>query len=221
MIGIIIAMQQEMLPYKDTIKSKQKIYGKDFYLCEIEGKEIVMSLSGIGKVNAAFCATIMIERFDVDLIISTGVSGGLGRTRPLDIVVAKNVVQHDVDTTALGDPKGMVSTVEKIFFDTSKKHSLVLKDNINNSKYGTIACGDQFIADKDKSNQIAKDFGAIACDMESGAIAQIAYIAGVDFVIVRGISDGADEDATKSFFDILEKTSNIIYNALKKAIKEI
>ena len=218
MIGIIIAMQQELLPYKDSIKSKKEIYGKEFYLCEIGGKEIVIVLSGIGKINAAFSATILIEKFGVDLLISTGVSGGLGVSKLLDIIVAENVVQHDVDTTALGDPKGKISTINKIFFDTSKKYSNILKDNIKGSKFGTIACGDQFISNKKKAKEIIENFGAIACDMESGAIAQIAYIMGIDFVIVRGISDSADENASINFNEIIGKVSLITYNALSKAI---
>lgn len=221
MIGLIIAMPQELEPYMRHITETQNIYGKDFYLGKISDKDIVICLSGIGKVNAAFATTLMVEKYKPNLIINTGVSGGLGRLKPYDIVVAQKVVQHDVDTTALGDPKGKVSSVNKVFFQTSEKINEIAVKYINNARKGILACGDQFIADKNKIKQIVDDFDAIACDMESGAIAQIADISGTDVVIIRGISDGADEDAPIDFLALVNQISKKIYIAVKTVIEKL
>ncbi|HHT83785.1 MAG: 5'-methylthioadenosine/adenosylhomocysteine nucleosidase [Christensenellales bacterium] len=220
-IGIIIAMQEEAKPYKKHILTDQEIYGKKFLIGKIADKDIVICLSGIGKVNAAFACALMVERFKPDLIINTGVSGGLGVTKAYDIVIADKAVQHDADTTALGDPKGMVSTVNKIYFDTSKKHNELIKAYLDNACVGTVACGDQFIADKRLASEIARQFNAIAVDMESAAVAQVAYITKTDLVIIRGISDGADEEAPVDFMSLIEQISQKIYEAVKKVIERL
>lgn len=221
MIGIIIAMPQELAPYKKHITTSEKIFGKEFHYGKIGNKDIVICLSGIGKVNAAFATTLIIDKFKPELVINTGVSGGLGRLKPYDMVIADKVVQHDVDTTALGDPKGKVSTVDKIFFETSKKHNELTKKYLHNAYVGTVACGDQFIADKELCKQITNDFDAIACDMESGAVAQIAYITQTDVVIIRGISDGADEDAPVDFLTMVNEISQKTYKAIKEVIEKL
>ncbi|MFW5780565.1 MAG: 5'-methylthioadenosine/adenosylhomocysteine nucleosidase [Bacillota bacterium] len=220
-IGIIIAMPEEMAPYKKHIEEIDTHYGREFHKGNIGDNKIVICLSGIGKVNAAFATTILVEKYKPELIISTGVSGGLGQKKPMDIVVAQNIVQHDVDTSPLGDPKGMVSTIKKIYFETSKSHTQKIYDSLENASLGTMACGDQFVAGKEKSQEIVNTFGAIACDMESGAIAQVAYITNTEFVVIRGISDSADELASMVFSELILKISLITYNAVKKVIEKL
>lgn len=221
MIGIIIAMQQELEPYKKHIIEQQQIYGKVFYLAQIAENKIVICQSGIGKVNAAFATTLMIERYTPSVIINTGVSGGLGLLKPHDIVMAEKVVQHDVDTSALGNPKGMVSTINKIYFETSEKINSIMSKYVEDAKWGIIACGDQFIADKNLINQIVGEFNAIACDMESGAVAQVAHIAGVELAIIRAISDNADEKAPIDFQEMLKVVSYRLYQTVKKVIENL
>lgn len=221
MIGIIIAMPQELEPYKKNIEFSEKHYGKEFYFGKIGQKNIIICLSGIGKVNAAFATTLMIQFYKPELIISTGVSGGLGKTKPFDIIVATKVVQHDVDTTALGDAKGMVSTLNKIYFETSPKYSEAYLKEIKEVKTGIIACGDQFIADKRRTEEIVKDFSAIACDMESGAIAQVAFITSTDLVILRGITDDANNKAVTDFYERLHQISAILYNTVSSVIEKL
>lgn len=221
MIGIIIAMPQELKPYSSHIKRVDTFFGKEFHFGKIGEQKIVICLSGIGKVNAAFATTLIIEKFKPKLIINTGVSGGLGRLKPLDLVIADKVVQHDVDTTPLGDPKGMVSTINKIYFQTSENFNNEMLKYLNNAHVGTLACGDQFIADKELSQKIVDNFDAIACDMESGAVAQVAYLAGTNYVIIRGISDGADEGAAMDFLQMVNEMSKNIYNAVKTFIEKL
>lgn len=221
MIGIIVAMESELKPYLDKLDflKKAKIGKKDFYSGKIGDKEVVFALSGIGKVNASYAATLMINSYRPDFLISTGVSGGLGRTDIMEIVVAEKVVQHDCDTTAFGDPIGFVSTVNKVFFETDKALSKKFLE-IMSARSGIVACGDQFVANKTKAREIVDNFDAIACDMESGAIGQIAYIENVPFVVLRCVSDSAHENAEVSFNDVVvyaaDKLSEAVVGVIEK-----
>lgn len=221
MIGIIIAMPQEFAPYKQHITASKQHCGKQFHEGVIAGQEIVICLSGIGKVNAAFATTLMTQIYEPSLLISTGLSGGLGKTAQFDIVLADRLVQHDVDTTALGDPKGMVSTVNKVFFETDNSLLERFKQSLPEAKVGTIASGDQFIADKELSKNITEQFEAIACDMESGAVAQIAYLTDTPLAVVRGISDAADGEAAADFLTVTEKISAEVYKAVASVIEKL
>jgi len=202
MIGIVVAMKTEAMPFlRNGIESEEDFAGKKFF--KLKDTDAVLTVSGVGKVNAAYATSLLIARYDIETIINCGVSGGIsgGKDLPateiLDIVVATACVQHDVDTSALGDPKGMVSTVNVTEFPVDK----VLSEKIigTHIKRGVAASGEQFIASKGKKKQISKSFNAIACDMESGAVAQCAYIAKKKFVCVRCISDSGDGKAPKDY----------------------
>lgn len=214
-------MPQELAPYKPHITTVKRHSGKEFHEGVIAGKEAVICLSGIGKVNAAFATTLMTQLYKPSLLISTGLSGGLGKTQQFDIVLAERLVQHDVDTTALGDPKGMVSTVNKVFFETDGGLLERFKQSLPEAKVGIIASGDQFIADKKLSENIAEQFEAIACDMESGAVAQIAYLTKTPLAVVRGISDSADGEAAADFITVTEKISAEAYKAVVSVIEKL
>ena len=219
-IGIVIAMESELRPYLDGSEKTVTIGGKTFYLTKTGQKDVVIVYSGIGKVNAAYACTLLCNHFEPEFIITTGLSGGLGRSNVLETVVATATCQHDSDTTALGDPIGLVSTVNKIYFPTDEELTeLVCK--ITGTKKGVFACGDQFVADKDKAEKIVENFDAIACDMESGAIGQIAYLAGVPYVALRIISDGANEGAPISFAEVTEKASGILFQAVNSVLTQL
>lgn len=209
MVGIIIAMESELTPYLRFPYKTETFYGKKFFIIDVKGKETVIVLSGIGKVNATFATTLLIERYHPRLVISTGVSGGLGQSKIMSIVVAKSTCQHDCDTSALGDPIGLVSTVNKIYFDASEEYSRLFERELN-AKSGVLACGDQFVADKTRAQFIVDTFGAVACDMESGAIGQTCFLTDVPYVAIRCISDGADEGADISFLSVVNKASEIL-----------
>lgn len=215
-VGIIIAMDKELQPFLQGKKYKKRtFFDKDFYIYRSKNTECVVVNSGIGKVNATYAATTLINVFDPDIIVSTGISGGLGRSKLLELVVAEKTVQHDVDTTALGDPIGFVSTVDRVYFpsDPDAVRSFVEQTG---AKKVTMACGDQFVADKQRSDFIVNTFDASACDMESGAIAQVAYIADKPFLAVRCISDGADEGAAMSFENMTDIASERLAEAVTK-----
>ena len=219
-IGIVIAMESELRPYLTEKTTEVVIGGKTFYKTVIGKREAVIVFSGIGKVNAAYACTLLCREFSPEFIVTTGLSGGLGRSNVLDTVVATATCQHDSDTTALGDPIGLVSTVNKIYFPADEKLT-DLFCRLTGAKKGVFACGDQFVADKEKAQKIVDTFDAIACDMESGAIGQVAYLAGVPYVAVRIISDGANEGAPLSFSELTEKASVLLYDAVKKAIEAL
>lgn len=213
-VGIIIAMDKELEPFLRGREHKKETVGnKEFFLCKIGKTECVIVKSGIGKVNAAYSASVLAQTFRPKFIVSTGISGGLGENRVLDLVVADKCVQYDVDTTALGDPLGMVSTVNKIYFETDEKLTDDLAKKID-AKKTTLACGDRFVAEKETKVFLQTYFGAGACDMESGAIAQVAYLAKIPFVAIRCISDGADDNAALTFEEMTSRASDALSAAV-------
>lgn len=220
MIGIIVAMESELNPYLELTHTVEKAGEKLFYHLEIGNKPVVIVLSGIGKVNASYATTLLIHTYHPQIIISTGVSGGLGVSNVLDMVVATKTCQHDVDTSALGDPIGLVSTVNQVYFETavdiSDKFYGLLK-----ARKGVLACGDQFVADSYSSKKIVNNFNAIACDMESGAIGQICFIEKIPYAVIRCITDGAGEDAGLSYNQIIKKASLLLGNSVIEVIKKL
>lgn len=219
MIGLIIAMDKELLPYLNENTQKKTIGGKDFYEFEIHGKACVAVKSGIGKVNAAYATTLLIENYRPKFIVSTGISGGLGRCKLLDVVVAVSCVQYDVDTTALGDEIGFVSTVNKVYFETNTEIADAFCRDTDAKKV-ILASGDRFIADVESARFIVETFDASACDMESGAIAQIAYITHTPFIAVRCISDGADGEAAPCYEKLTDSASIKLAEFVKKGINK-
>ena len=202
MIGIIGAMSLEIegLRKRMTEKTEKTVSGIKYVSGKLENKTVVTAVSGIGKVFAAICTEAMILEFDPDVIINTGVAGTLTDKLSIgDIAVAKNVVQHDMDTSPLGDPKGLISGINVVYIDADEKTSERLSRaaaelNINTVS-GTVASGDQFIASKDKKTEIVEGFNAVACEMEGAAIGQVCYVNGKPFAVLRAISDSADGSA--------------------------
>lgn len=202
MIGIIGAMDVEVrhLKNKLTDRKDRTVSGIEFASGLLAGKEVVIAKCGIGKVFAAICAEAMIIEFKVDCIINTGVGGTLtDRLSVGDTAISTAVVQHDMDTSALGDPVGMVSGINKIFFPSDPELIIKAEKAVSLAKIkyacGVIASGDRFIGDRSAKEYIAKTFDAIACEMEGGAIGHTAYVNGIPFIVIRAISDSADGSA--------------------------
>ena len=200
--GIIGAMAVETEAIKALIKAPvtEKIGNIEFVKGKLCGSDVVVAQCGIGKVFAAICAEAMILKYSPDRIINTGVAGTLSdKVGLLDIAVSTSVVEHDMDTSPLGDPVGLISGINIVNIPASK--SLVsdicsaAKRLGKNCVAGVIASGDQFIADKEKKDRIRDTFSAIACEMEGAAIGHVCYVNGVDFAVIRCISDNADDHA--------------------------
>lgn len=206
MIGIIGAMSAEV----ESLKAKlggavsERISGIEFVSGKLSGKDVVVAQCGIGKVFAAICTEIMIVRFGTDKIINTGVAGTLSpRIGILDFAISSSVVQHDMDTTAIGDAPGLISGINVVNIPASESLcALALRlvvEQGNRAIDGVVASGDQFINDAKKKKSIVELFGAIACEMEGAAIGQTCYVSGVEFVVIRCISDNASGEAEMEY----------------------
>jgi adenosylhomocysteine nucleosidase len=226
-IGIIGAMEPEVEAIIATLEGKESetVSGITFYTGKIGEKTVAVAKCGIGKVFAALCAEIMILKFTPDLLVNTGVGGALasGITTG-DIVIASDLCQHDMDTSAIGDPKGLVSGINMIFFEADKRANEILLTSAKslglNARLGRIASGDKFIASKEDKTRIMTDFSADACEMEGCAIAQTAFVNGTPFAVVRAISDSADGEATMdypTFLPLAARNSTNLTLALVKA----
>ena len=223
-IGIIAAMDSEIAAIKDkmTEKTTENISGIDFVKGNLCGKDVVVAKCGIGKVFAAICAQTMILKYSPALVINTGVGGTLTNKLGIgDIAVASDVVQHDMDTSPLGDPVGLVSGINMVYFDTDERASEIILSAAQKlgirAFSGTIATGDRFIASARDKEYLKDTFGASACEMEGCAIAQAAYVNSTPFAVIRAISDSADGGSPMdyaTFLPIAVKNSSSLTEAL-------
>ncbi len=205
-IGIIGAMEPEVNALIGLLDKKncETVSGVDYYSGEIYGKSVVIAKCGIGKVFAAICAEVMILKYSPALVVNTGVGGALASGLSTgDIVIADRLCQHDMDTSAIGDPVGLVSGINKVYFDADSKAVSALTSAAQslglNCKVGVIASGDKFIASREDKERIINAFGASACEMEGAAIAQVCFVNDTPFAVVRAISDSADGEATMDY----------------------
>ena len=208
MIGIIGAMEAEVAILKDTMEIEEVVEyaGMNFCRGKLNGREAVVVKSGIGKVNAAVCAQVLVDKFQAEVLINTGVAGSLDAAIDIgDIVISTAAVQHDMDATVFGDPLGQVPQMDTFLFPADE--CLVQKAKEVNEKVnpdihtftGIVASGDQFIASKEAKEKIVTNFHAFCAEMEGAAIAHAAYLNKVSCVIIRAISDKADNSATMDY----------------------
>lgn len=193
-IGIIVATPEEMEAVKAIMDNKEEniIYGLKFYKGKINNNDCILVQCGVGKVNAARTTQSLIDNFQVKEIINVGVAGGLKDILKIgDIVVGKELVQHDFDITAFGHEKGYISETGKIFKSDSKLIEKCEKIKIDGTKIivGNIASGDIFCTDEKMKEKIHKKFQADCVEMEGAAIAQVSYLSKIPFVVIRSISD--------------------------------
>lgn len=250
-IGIIGAMQQEIKLLAESMDIREtKIIGmREYYLGTLLGKEVVLVFSRYGKVAAASTVTTLIEIFEVDIVIFTGVAGAADTALNIgDIVIADALVQHDLDASPLPEFKRF--EIPLLGTDTLKVSdrmialakrsaeyyiSNCMKDDVSKSDLdefnisipsiavGTIASGDQFIADGHKVQSLRTNIPNLKClEMEGAAVAQVCYEHKMDFVIFRVISDRADEHATINFPKFIEKTaSHFTCGIIQRFVSEI
>ena len=230
MIGIIGAMDEEVEILKGlmTISETKTEAGMTFYKGTLHGKTIVLARSGIGKVNAAVCAQLMTTLFKIDYLINSGVAGTLcPDINQGDIVISTDAVQHDIDTTAFGDPLGCVPRLGVTFFKASEDLITLAETAAKNLNFegvslfkGRIASGDQFIAGGALKDHIQKHFAPYAVEMEGAAIAHVAYLNEVPYVILRAISDKADGSAELSYEEFLPLAAKHVSALVQEMLKE-
>lgn len=199
--GIIGAMQVEVQGLKDAM-TEVKVVKKasmDFYDGVLNGKPVVVVQCGVGKVNAAICTQVLVDDFNVDLVINTGVAGSLDAQIDIgDIVVSTDAVHHDMDVTPLGYKKGQVPGLEYYSFEADQELVAKVKEvcaRVNPDIKiwsGRVCSGDQFIASDDVKAAIIQNFSGMCTEMEGASIAHTCTLNGVPFVIIRAISDKAD-----------------------------
>lgn len=202
LIGIIAAMHKEAdgIIEKMTVTNTEVISGITFTVGKLKNKDCVVAVCGIGKVFAALCAQTMILRYSPSLIINSGVAGGLDPSlKVCDIALASSLVQHDMDTSSLGDPKGMISGINIINLPCDEKSTDRLRKCAEaegiKTLTGVIASGDRFVSSSSDKKAIVDSFSAIACEMEGAAIAHVCYVNSVPCCVMRAISDGGDDNA--------------------------
>ena len=225
-IGIIGAMQEEVEGLIATLENARVecVSGIDFYLGEIFSKRVVIAKCGVGKVFAAICAEAMAIKYSPSLIVNTGVGGAVAEGLSTgSVVVASSLLQYDMDTSPIGDPKGLISGINKIYFDTDARATQILLSSAEKLGLcvfcGIVATGDKFVATAEDKKKIREEFSAVACEMEGGAVAHTAYVNSVPFAVVRAISDSADGNATMdypTFLPLAAKNSTSLTLALIK-----
>lgn len=232
-IGIICAMKEEFELISEAIEVKEKIKKAhlEFWVGEFEGKNVIGVICGIGKVNASICTQILISEFNCTHIINSGVAGGIKEgVNFKDIVIAKDLIQHDVNVCNFGYKLGEIPNIGTHSFDCDKNLvtlaknvcSDILKNNSGfNFHIGRIITGDQFICDNDLSKNLSKTFDALACEMESGSIAQTCYLNDIPFMIIRSISDNGGNIAGDEFYKFLKEASKNSYTIIKGIIRNI
>ena len=214
MLGIIGAMEVEVKELREMMENPQAqtVAGMTFYQGTIKGKEVVVVRSGIGKVNAGICSQILVDRYQVEGIINTGIAGSLRNEINIgDIVLATVAVQHDVDATGFGYPLGEIPQMGIKEFPADEKLRALAEECSKKANpdiqvfCGRVASGDQFISNKEKKNWIKDNFDAYCTEMEGAAIAQAAYLNNIPYLVVRAISDKADDSANMDYSEFEAK----------------
>lgn len=231
MIGIIGALDIELERLIGAMRepAHREISGVPFTCGKLLGTDVVIARAGVGKVNAAVCAQTMALIYDPELIINSGVSGALSpELRVGDVVIGTDVVQHDVDTTALGDEPGFVSTVDRLSFPLDNFASTAIAAAAEElgirAVRGRIASGDQFVASTERKEEIVRLFSAVTCEMEAGAIAHVCFLNRIPCAVIRSISDGGNEEAPMSYEEFLPlaaKNSSELTLAYLKSLQNL
>lgn len=206
--GIIGAMEDEVAALKEAmdVRAVTEIASMKFVEGILEGQDVVVVRSGIGKVNAGICAQILAQHFQVSRLINTGIAGSLDAGIDIgDMVISTDAVQHDVDAETFGYPLGQIPQMDVLAFPADPE--LVKKAEEANRRAnpdiqtftGRIASGDQFIGRQEQKDRIRATFHPLCVEMEGAAIAQAAYLNKVSCVIIRAISDKADNSAVMDY----------------------
>ena len=206
-LGIIGAMAVEIATLKENMERMTVTTraGMEFYEGKLEGLDAVVVQCGIGKVNAAMCAQILCDCFGVSHLVNTGIAGSLCAELDIaDLVISKDAIHHDFDLRFWGRPIGQVPGMEVVAFpaeDEMIRRAYAAAEAINpgHTKIGRVASGDQFICSAEQKQKIIADTNAICAEMEGASIAHTAYRNGIPFVIIRAISDKADDSAEMDY----------------------
>ena len=225
MIGIIIAMEEELQELLPSIKNLEIITIKDltFYKGTISNKDCIIGLSGVGKVNAARTTQIMLDLYNPIKIINIGVSGSCDPSLNIgDIIIATKLYQHDFDISIFNHNPGYIPKVGdciELPFEELNLLKQKLSSIYPNIYLGTCISGDKFISDREENLFLYKKFGSSCCDMEAASIAQICYLSQVPFLIIRSISDTLKPNIKEEYEKFLKESSHILALILEKYLQ--
>lgn len=230
MIGIIGAMDEEVISLKRKmdVKEEREIAGMTFFVGTVAEKEVAVVRCGIGKVNAAVCTQILADIFNVEYVINTGVAGGLFPELNIgDIVVSSDTVEHDMDASPVGNPRGEIPRMHKTYFEADAKLIEAAKRAAENLKgdhkvfVGRVASGDQFVCSMKVKEDIYSTFTAYCAEMEGAAIAHTCFLNKIPFVVIRAISDKADQSADVNFEEFVDVAAKNASRMIEKILKEL
>jgi len=222
-IGIIGAMEDEVSAIRQqmNITDTQTIASMEFCCGTLKGKETVVVQCGMGKVNAGICAQMLISVFGVNAVVNTGVAGSLNNDINIgDIVISTDAVQHDFDVSAIGFAKGEIPYTGLYAFEADKTLRAKAAEAVKAVSpdtgifEGRVCSGDQFIASKEQKKRIIEQFNGYCAEMEGAAIAQVCHLNHIPFVIIRAISDKADDSEEVSFEIFAKKAAAISASAV-------
>lgn len=227
-LGIICAMEEELAPLLERIDVQEERHkaGMTFFSGAYGAVDVVMVVSGIGKVNAALCTQILCDDYAITHAVNVGVAGGVKESIvPLDVVVATALVQHDMDVTGFGMKRGEIPrmavssfTPDPLLFQTAYDFSKSQEGYTTHP--GIIVTGDTFVSSREKVLDLLHTFDAAACEMEGAAVAQVCHLNGVPFAVIRSISDnantGAGMDYEKFKDQAVGNTVEILMSLLRK-----
>ncbi|MEF2955163.1 MAG: 5'-methylthioadenosine/adenosylhomocysteine nucleosidase [Blautia sp.] len=227
-IGIIGAMEEEVAILKEKMSEVTVLEkaGMEFFKGILGGQQVVVVRSGIGKVNAGICTQILADVFQVNAVINTGIAGSLKAEINIgDIVLSTDTMQHDVDAREFGYEIGQVPRMDTRTFpadDRLRETALQVCRKVNPEIQvfeGRVASGDQFVADKETKEKIIANTQAYCTEMEGAAIGQAAYLNGIPYLVIRAISDKADDSAHMDYpafeKEAIRHTVNLVENMMK------
>lgn len=230
MIGIIGAMEEEVKQLKEAMveASEECRASMCFYRGRLEGRDVVVVRSGIGKVNAGICAQILADFYQVEAIINTGIAGSLQPRIDIgDIVLSTDALQHDMNAEVFGYPAGQIPRMDILAFEADERLIACAEEccrEVNpdiKTFRGRVLSGDQFVADKKKKEWLLKTFGGFCTEMEGAAIAQAAYLNKIPFLIVRAISDKADDSASVDYPEFEARAISHTVALMKAMVKKL
>lgn len=220
MIGIIVAEEKELEEVLNItlIKNKRDIFDKTFYIGSINKKEVVIVKSNVGKVNSARSAQMLIDNFDIRIVINIGTSGSVDNNLNIgDVVVADRLYQYDFDATAFGRKLGEIENIGECIYTNKNILNKISKDLI----VGGIASGDKFITRMEDKTFIRDKFNVVCIEMEGASIAQVCYLSNIPFLVIRSVTDKLDGTSEVDFVKFLEYSSRKVANILKDIIEDI
>ena len=227
-IGLIGAMAAEIEALLAAMeeKTQEQIGSFVFYLGKISGVDCVLVQCGIGKVAAAVCTQTLLLKFCPDAVVNLGVAGGIGKeVRIGDLVLSEAVVEHDMNTTALGDPPGYLSGLDLVYIKSDPRLLSVFAETAEllgiRVHRGVIATGDLFVSSAKQAQKLAERFSAKACEMEGGSVGHACRLMNVPFLVLRSISDNADDLAKVDYPQFVTESAKRYGALIRSALPRI